>query len=80
MLKSTPRFHIGNVGIYGPGLSDVSMPESYCWEVWFGFIYTESPMAGWMSVRSSGSRSLFIKGGLLVRYPMIPYKEHFMFA
>jgi len=65
MLESTPRFRIRNVAIYGPCLSEiVSTPESYCWEVWFGFIYTESPTAGWKCARSSGSGSLFIKGGL----------------
>ena len=65
MLESTPRFRISNIAIYGPGLSEiVSMPESYCWEVWFGFIYTESPTAGWKWARSSPSWSLFIKGGL----------------
>jgi len=61
MLESTLRFRIRNVAIYGPCLSEiVSTPESYCWEVWFGFIYTESPMAGWKCARSSGSGSLFI--------------------
>jgi len=65
MLESTLRFRIRKVAIYSPGLSEiVSMPESYCWEVWFGFIYTESPTAGWKCAPSSGSGSLFIKGGL----------------
>jgi len=65
MLESTPRFRIRNVALYGPGLSEiVSMPESYCWEVWFGFIYTESPMASWRYACSSGSGSQFIKEGL----------------
>jgi len=47
MLESTLRFHIHNATIYGPGLTEiVSMLESYCLKVSFGFIYTESPIAG----------------------------------
>ena len=48
--------------IYGPGLSEsVPMPESYCWEVWLGFIYTGSPKASWKYAPSSSSGSLLIK-------------------
>jgi len=65
MLESTPRFRIRNVAVYGPCLSEiVSTPESYGWEVWFGFKYTESPTAGGKYARSSGSGSPFIKRGL----------------
>jgi len=81
MLESTPPLCIRNVAIYGPGLHKiVCMPESYCWEDWFDFIYTESPTAGWKCARSSDSGILFIMGDLSVHYGMIRYKEHFMNA